>query len=563
MERFCWWLEHEQQTAPTLSALTPANIRAYLSYARRGCATGRYGSDHPAAAREARPATVATYFRVLRAFANFCLADGLLEETPFKNVGPPRVPVDQVQPFASEQVQALLDAVRRGRAPERDVALILVLVDTGMRVSELCSLTVGEVDRGTGEFRVTGKGNKRRRVYMGTNTRRALWLYLERDRRSALPDEPLFVSVGGHEPGGAMSPSGVRQILKKAGEKARLRGVRCSPHTLAAGSRNDTGFWLACQLRDNAVPRDEVEEVLLRFQEQVPEGDHPYTEREARDSLEQAYGRTPREPWLTNPTPAKNENLAARPGTAFPRVLVTNRRPREMADEVVQILARANDPPQLSVRRRQLVRVIHDGAGYSNIEVMAEVHLRGHLNAVADFQKMTGGMELPVEPPDSLARELLARGSWPFPALEGICRVPILRPDGTILDRPGYDRQMRLVYAPSSELEGLRVPEHPSSEEVHGARSLIDELLADFPYVDPASRTNAMALLLTPFIRPAIDGPVPLALLEAPRRGRGSRSTRSSWPRLPRDGGRQSWERNFRRMSGGNRLPPCFSPARP
>jgi integrase/recombinase XerD len=147
-------------------------------------------------------------------------------------VKPPRVPDDQIQPLSREQVQALLDAVRRGHVPERDIAIIKVLVDTGVRVSELCSLRVDDVDRGAGELVVLGKGNKRRRVYMGKEARRALWRYLEMDRRQALADEPLFTAVGGFNAGAGLTPTGVRQMIKKAGSAASLIGVRASPHTL-------------------------------------------------------------------------------------------------------------------------------------------------------------------------------------------------------------------------------------------------------------------------------------------------------------------------------------------
>lgn len=232
VERFSWWLENEAGETSSLAAVTAVNVRAYLTYARQGSTSGRYGSEHPGATRQARPSTVATYYRVLRALVNWCLDEGLLDESPLKNVRQPRVPVEQVQPFDANQVQALVDGARRGRAPERDVAAIFLLVDSGMRVSELCGLLVGHVDRGTGELVVLGKGNKRRRVYMGSGARRALWRYLEADRRNATADEPLFTSIGGTDAGGPMTPSGIRQILKKAGHLAGITGVRVSPHTL-------------------------------------------------------------------------------------------------------------------------------------------------------------------------------------------------------------------------------------------------------------------------------------------------------------------------------------------
>jgi integrase/recombinase XerC len=85
------------------------------------------------------------------------------------------------------------------------VAIILLLVDSGLRVSELCSLNVGDVDRGEGELWVTGKGNKRRRVFIGTIARRALWRYMEMDRRQVPAEEALFVSVGGNRAGDGLT----------------------------------------------------------------------------------------------------------------------------------------------------------------------------------------------------------------------------------------------------------------------------------------------------------------------------------------------------------------------
>jgi site-specific recombinase XerD len=234
MERFLWWLEHEEKAAPTLAALEPAAIRSFLAYAREPNERGRFGSIRYTAKREARPATVHAYFRMLRAFSSFCLAEGLLEaaEWPLKNVKAPRVPNDQIQPLTPDQVQAIVNAARSMQAPARNVALIMVLVDTGLRVSELMGLKVGDVDRGEGELLVTGKGNKKRRVYMGSTARRALWRYFETDRRTALTDEPLFVSVGGTKHGAALSHTGVHGIVTKAGAAAGVTGIRCSPHTL-------------------------------------------------------------------------------------------------------------------------------------------------------------------------------------------------------------------------------------------------------------------------------------------------------------------------------------------
>lgn len=232
MQRFCWWLEHEEKAPAILAPLEPSAIRSFLAYARAENPSGRFGSTRLSGKREARPATVHAYFRILRAFANFCVAEGLLADTPLKNVKAPRVPTDQVQPMDAGQVQALVDAARRTKAPERDVAAIFMLVDTGMRASELMGLRMADIDQGTGELTVVGKGNKKRTVFMGVACRRALWRYIEADRTGAEKDEPVFVSVGGRKNGTGFTNTGIHMLVAKAGKAAGITGVRCSPHTL-------------------------------------------------------------------------------------------------------------------------------------------------------------------------------------------------------------------------------------------------------------------------------------------------------------------------------------------
>lgn len=66
--------------------------------------------------------------------------------------------------------------------------------------------------------------------------------------------------------------------------------------TATPGTRNDTGFWLACQLRDLRLPETVAESYMRRYAAAVPQGDEPYTEDEALTSLKSAYKGAPREP---------------------------------------------------------------------------------------------------------------------------------------------------------------------------------------------------------------------------------------------------------------------------
>ena len=96
-----------------------------------------------------------------------------------------------------------------------------------------------------------------------------------------------------------------------------------------------------------------------------------------------------------------------------------------------------------------------------------------------------------------------------FSTLRRVVRIPFLRPDGSICTEPGYDESTHTVLVQSG-LGELAVPEAPTQTEVRlAAKYLMTEWLGDMPFKTEADRANALALLLTPFIR----GLVPLAPL--------------------------------------------------
>jgi hypothetical protein len=102
-----------------------------------------------------------------------------------------------------------------------------------------------------------------------------------------------------------------------------------------------------------------------------------------------------------------------------------------------------------------------------------------------------------------------------------VVESPIVRPDGTIFDTPGYDPQTRLVYKPARGFKPPTIPADPTADDVRGAIELIDEAIGEFPYEDGASAANTLGLMLTPLVRQAIDGPVPMALIDKPQAGTG------------------------------------------
>ena len=204
----------------------------------------------------------------------------------------------------------------------------------------------------------------------------------------------------------------------------------------------------------------------------------------------------------------------------LPTIRVDRRHLREKTAEALDALKRVNTPPRLFVRGNHLVR-LHDATRQHGpvIVMLGEHELRGALARAADFE--SDGH--PVSPPIDVVRDVLALGKWSFPRLERVVEAPVLRPNGSILSAVGYDLTSAIFYAPGPHLILPPIPRCPTWAEVIDARLLLRrELLGDFPFVDAASRANALALLLTPILRPMIAGPTPLALIDKPIGGTGA-----------------------------------------
>lgn len=193
---------------------------------------------------------------------------------------------------------------------------------------------------------------------------------------------------------------------------------------------------------------------------------------------------------------------------------------REIAEEALTHLKRSH--AAIFVRQGELVRIRRKEDGTPYIAPMTEPALKHLLATHMNFVRI--GMKGPQHcaPPDDIVQDLLrGRGQWSFPPLEALVEFPVFRPDGSLLDTPGYDPATALAYEPVPGLVVPPIPEHPTAEDLVAAITLLEEAIGEFPFQDQACHANALALLLTPIIRQAIAGHVPLALLDATRPGTG------------------------------------------
>ena len=213
---FIAFLEGQGVTTP--EAIAPSHIRAYLvSLQRQGL----------------KDTTTQNRARVANIFCHFLVEEGIIPESPMRKVKMPRVDRRVLPAFSPEDVKRLLaaclSACRRPGASDdnpRDTAIVLCLLDTGLRAGEFVALNVADVDLKTGAVQVRrGKGGKGRVAFLGAKARKALLKYLLA-RGEAKPDEPLWLSG---RTGERLTAHGLASVLRDLGKRADV--AHCHPHT--------------------------------------------------------------------------------------------------------------------------------------------------------------------------------------------------------------------------------------------------------------------------------------------------------------------------------------------
>lgn len=199
----------------------------------------------------------------------------------------------------------------------------------------------------------------------------------------------------------------------------------------------------------------------------------------------------------------------------------------ELTKRAWKILHDENNPPALFKRGSGLVRVEEDGRGAVLAE-LTEAKTRYEVARLARCRRTKASMfgmgkREDCKPPTDLIKNLLATPAnrIPLPELLGVIEVPVISGLGRIVQVPGYDAESQLFYRPYDRTANISIPVKPTGDEMGVARSVLDELFADFPFASEADRTHALGLLVLPFVRQCIKGPAPMHAVEAPEAGTG------------------------------------------
>ncbi len=232
------WLEHIGDRS--VDDVQAADLTGYMAWLRTEYKPVRFNKGtEPLSAKSIRNVwvTFRSFFGWLSVEFNY--------PNPAKEIKSPKFQKHPVETFTKEELEKIMKAcvymreaqtetrkkfTMRRPSAHRDQAIVLVLLDTGLRATELCSLIVNDVDLKTGKVTVRhgvaggAKGGKGRTVYLGKVARKAVWRYLAGREDGDDPKASLFISHADRP----FNKDSLRVLINRLGERAEVQ--KTYPH---------------------------------------------------------------------------------------------------------------------------------------------------------------------------------------------------------------------------------------------------------------------------------------------------------------------------------------------
>lgn len=202
-----------------LADIRPATIKSYL-------AATQDGHDFAHHSR----------YRALRGFLNWCVRQGYINATPL-TVRPPRLPDNVIPDFTIDEVRRMRKACM-GTMGLRDEAMLVFLYDTGIRLGELCRMTLDNLDLVQHQVTILGKRKTQRVIRFGDTAGGLLWRYIKSRKKQ---NNRIWLT----EESRLLDESAAYQALKRVIKRASITGKKASPHTFRhtyASNRLAEGF---------------------------------------------------------------------------------------------------------------------------------------------------------------------------------------------------------------------------------------------------------------------------------------------------------------------------------
>lgn len=230
LAHFCTVL-HQEYEIVYLKDVTVMHMRLFVGYMQDTKANSNNPHKPTRDDTTIRDITVKGYVQCIKGFFAWCCREELLKKNPGVLLDNPKVSRYVIPTLTQEQITSLLSVCdTRTAIGFRDYTIILLLLDTGVRVSEMCTLTLDRVSLAVlndAFVTVMGKGRKEREVGISPDVAQCLWKYIHVYRHPKHADNPsLFMNVCG----ASFTPAGVEEMLRAVAKRAQLTALRVSPH---------------------------------------------------------------------------------------------------------------------------------------------------------------------------------------------------------------------------------------------------------------------------------------------------------------------------------------------
>jgi integrase/recombinase XerD len=221
---FADWCKREHITLDTLKM---TDIRRFMDEIRN--------RTNPQTGKPLSTYTIHGYARTIKRFLNWCSREEGLEQLVSdrlpKRIEMPRIEQKIIQVFTEDHIAQLFKACEKECTPTlvvRDRAILSVLLDTGIRASELCGLTMDCLFLSPTDsyIKVFGKGKKWRECPLGKEARAAVYRYVTRYRHAPEGEGHVFLS----QKNKPLTSNGLYQMMSRLCEWGRITGVRCCVH---------------------------------------------------------------------------------------------------------------------------------------------------------------------------------------------------------------------------------------------------------------------------------------------------------------------------------------------
>ena len=228
-----WLLEHvcteekEPVEVVELEQVTVSHLRQCVQYLltsgdRPSSPNPKHKGRRPVSGGALDASSVGAYVRVWKSFFNWCYQEELIDVNPVTRLRAPKVTKRIIPTFSVEHLKAMLAVcdlhTERGF---RDYVIVLLFLDTGLRLTELAKLRVRDVCDSYVKV-MFGKGRREREVGVSPDVSKLLWKFLHKYRKSESDkDGSLF----------GLTSNGVKEVIRRVKRESGIEGVRVSPHT--------------------------------------------------------------------------------------------------------------------------------------------------------------------------------------------------------------------------------------------------------------------------------------------------------------------------------------------